>query len=120
MRLLLSALLMVSSLSYGEAAGAAPTSTTSSLECTIGPLDKTFGGTQWLVYSCNDGKSLAIVSAPDSAASPFYFLLSPKAGRYELHGEGTGDKRATNEAYRDLKALSDTSIAAMVRQTRQH
>ena len=39
--------------------------------CTIGPITKTYGQTQWLAYSCNDDKTVVIVSAPGSPAMPF-------------------------------------------------
>ena len=34
------------------------------LKCDIGPIVKAYGSTQWLVYSCHDGKSVVILSAP--------------------------------------------------------
>jgi hypothetical protein len=41
-----------------------------SFKCTIGPITKTFGQTQWLVYGCNDDKTLVIVAAPGNPGAP--------------------------------------------------
>ena len=88
------------------------------LKCEIGPIPKTFGKVPWLVYGCADAKSLVVVSAPGSPAVPFYFMLFPKSGRYELVGEGTGKKEATAAAYAELSALSDEQIAKLVLEVR--
>src|SRR2546427_10752861 len=73
-----------------------------SLNCNTGPAIKTYGGTKWLVYSCDDNRTVVIVSAPGSTAVPFYFLFSPATTGYRLEGEGTGNKGATDAAFRDL------------------
>jgi hypothetical protein len=91
--------------------GAAP------LQCDIGPITKEFGSVPWLLYSCDDGKSLVVVSAPGSPAAPFYFFFSPEGRGYHLVGEGTGLKSLTDAALRDLKLLSDAEIAGLVGQT---
>jgi hypothetical protein len=88
------------------------------LKCEIGPIPKTFGKVPWLVYGCSDAKSLVVVSAPGSPAMPFYFMLFPKSGRYELVGEGTGKKEATAAAHAELSALSDEQIAKLVSEVR--
>ena len=61
-----------------------------SFECNIGPVTKTYGQAQWLVYSCNDDKTLVIVSAPGNPATPFYFTFLPTDAGHRLFGEGTG------------------------------
>lgn len=71
------------------------------LQCSIGPVTKVYGSTPWLVYSCNDASSVVVVSAPGSAASPFYFFFHPDGAGYHLTGEGPGSKarlmpRSTN------------------------
>ncbi|MES1196378.1 MAG: hypothetical protein ABUL58_05485, partial [Steroidobacter sp.] len=83
------------------------------LNCDVGPLAKTFGKSSWLVYSCHDDQSLAIVSAPGSPAMPFYFFLH--AGR--LTGEGTGDKSFTNLAYAEIKQLSTQQVKNLILET---
>ncbi|MBI3675380.1 MAG: hypothetical protein HY243_02030 [Proteobacteria bacterium] len=83
------------------------------MDCKIGPVEKNFGATQWLVYSCSDGKSLLFVSAANSPASPFYFSLTPE----RLFGEGTGDKDATDRAYADIEKLNEADVSALVQAT---
>ena len=90
------------------------------LECAIGPIDKSYGGTNWLVYSCNDDKSIVIVSGPGNPAGPFYFMLYPKAGAYALRGEGNGSKVASAAAYHDLEKLSETEISKLITETKSN
>ncbi len=87
------------------------------LQCDIGPITKTFGSVLWLLYSCGDGKSLVVVSAPGSQAAPFYFFFSPDGQSYHLTGEGAGSKALTDAALKELQALSKTDIEGLVRQT---
>ena len=89
----------------------------SPLQCDIGPITKEFGSVPWLLYSCDDGKSLVVVSAPGSRAMPFYFMFYPEGAGYHLRGEGTGDKTITDAALAELKALSNKDIVALVAQT---
>ena len=92
-----------------ESQGKAP-----SLQCMIGPARKTFGGTAWLVYACDDGKSLVIVSDQGNPASPFYFVVSPQGGAYHVTGEGNGSKDASDTAGDELSSLSPGQIAEML------
>lgn len=90
-----------------------------SLQCHVGPLKKTFGGHPWLVYSCSDGATLVVVSDSGNPASPFYFMLHPNNGGYEMSGEGNGSKEASSAAFEELKRLGATDIAAMLAETKQ-
>lgn len=83
------------------------------LNCNRGPLTKTFGGTQWLVYGCDDNASVVVITAPGNPAMPFYFIFSKEAASYHLRGEGTGDKKATNAAFKDLATLTDADVSAL-------
>ena len=65
-------LVLSSSFAWSEAQNKSESSP--KLNCFAGPLEKTFGDTKWLVYACDDSRSLAIVSAPGSPAMPFYFI----------------------------------------------
>jgi hypothetical protein len=85
------------------------------LKCLVGPVKRTYGNTPWLVYSCDDGQSIVIVTAPDSPAAPFYFIFNGG----HLRGEGTGNKAATDAAYNDLQRLTDADIKALITQTKQ-
>ncbi|MFZ0870722.1 MAG: hypothetical protein WAM90_08340 [Rhodanobacter sp.] len=95
-----------------------PGATSPKLECDIGPIPKTFGNSQWRVYSCSDGRSVVVVSAPGSPAVPFYFMFQATASGHHLIGEGTGKKAATDEAYGELKGLSEQGIEDLIRQTK--
>ena len=90
-----------------------------SFECNIGPVTKTYGQAQWLVYSCNDDKTLVIVSAPGNPATPFYFTLLPTDAGHRLFGEGTGKKEATAAAFEQLKSLSEDDIANVIKETKE-
>src|SRR5437762_2570832 len=88
------------------------------LVCERGPVaTKTFGGTQWQIYGCNDKRSVAIVTAPGSPAIPFYFLLAWVNGVYTVSGEGTGRRDLTSKAYNDIIKLSRPQIDALVSET---
>jgi hypothetical protein len=89
------------------------------LKCEIGPINKTYGKSQWLAYSCDDSLTLVIVAAPGNPAMPFYFMFSPHEKGYQLSGEGTGQKDATDAAFNDLHGLSANDIAAVIEQTKQ-
>ena len=83
------------------------------LKCEAGPVTRTFGGTPWLIYGCQDGQSLAIVSAPGNPAMPFYFFFSPSNNGHRLVGEGTGSKQASAAALTELNALSAADVIAL-------
>ena len=88
------------------------------LKCEIGPLDKTYGMTQWLVYGCTDDRTAVIVSAPGNPAFPFVFAFVANEKGYRLYGEGTGRKDATEAAFNELKALSEKDIVTLIEQTK--
>jgi hypothetical protein len=88
------------------------------LSCRIGPLTKAYGGTQWLVYGCDDGRSIVVITAPGNPAMPFYFFFLRGTKGMELHGEGTGDKKVTDAAFADLRKLTDADVADLFRQAR--
>lgn len=92
-----------------QAASAAP-----KLKCVTGPVAKQYGKTPWLVYGCEDGKSVLVVSAPANKAVRFRFTFIADEDGYALHGEGQGDKKVTDAAYQDLNSLSESDIAALV------
>jgi hypothetical protein len=91
------------------------------LDCGTGPITKVFGGTTWLVRSC-DGVALHVLAEPGNPAFPFYFLVSPsetEKGRFMIEGEGTGDKQASAAALAEIRRLSQTDIAALIAETKQ-
>jgi hypothetical protein len=87
------------------------------LNCEIGPLHMTYGQTAWLVYACDDSRSIVVVSDTGNPAMPFYFILYVKPdGSMKLYGEGTGKKSATQPAFDDLKKLTVADISGLVDQ----
>ena len=86
------------------------------VSCTLGPVTKHFGGSPWLVYGCNDGKSVVLVSAPGSAASPFVFIIANGPRGMDLHGEGNGKNPAVRAAFKELSALTLPDIASLYKE----
>ncbi len=87
--------------------------------CNIGPVTKTYGQTQWLVYGCNDDKTLVIVAAPGNPGAPYYFTLLPNDAGHSLFGEGTGKREAAAAASEQLKSLSEEDIANVIKETKE-
>ena len=83
-------------------------------DCSVGPITRTYGSTPWLVYACSDGKSVAAVAPSDSPAAPFYFMIYPKDGAYELVGEGTGPKSVTDGAYAEMAQFTEQDITDLI------
>ena len=86
------------------------------IKCKVGPIDQSFGGTEWQVYACDDGRSLLSVAKDGNPAAPFYFILAATEKGHELYGEGTGDKSASDAAYADLQKLDEATIARLYAQ----
>jgi hypothetical protein len=88
------------------------------MDCSTGPVQRAYGGSDWLVYSCADHRSIVVVSAPGSRAGPFYFMLNATASGHNIVGEGNGDRTMTDRAYDQLAALSEADLNQLVAQTR--
>ena len=84
------------------------------LDCGAGPLAKTYGGSQWLVYACSDNQSAVFVAAQGNPGSPFYFMSFPKNGQRQLTGEGTGKKSVSQAAMQDLSKLTDQDVRQLI------
>jgi hypothetical protein len=87
-------------------------------QCNRGPVARSFGNTDWLVYSCDDDLTLVIVATAQNPATPFYFTFAPENGHYHLHGEGKGNRDATTAAFSALKSLSKQDIETLLAQTK--
>jgi len=88
-------------------------------KCFVGPLKRTYGKSNWLVYGCSDEKTLIIVSDTGSPAMPFVFALVPKGDAYELVGEGdTPRKDLTYAAFEQLRNLSHAEIIELIKATK--
>ncbi len=84
------------------------------LQCDRGPLYRTYGGSDWIVYSCSDGASIVVVTRQGNPAHPFYFMLTIKDGKHQLHGEGNGARDVTAAAFEDLRRLTPEDIVALI------
>lgn len=87
--------------------------------CATGPVEKTYGGTLWLVAGCSDGKSLVFVAKEGSPAAPFEFDLYYVGDGYDLTGKGTGNRKFTDAAYADIRKLHGSAIRALVAETKK-
>ena len=92
---------------------------TAPMDCTVGPIIKTFGGSKWVVNSCSDGRTVVLLAMNDSPAFPCFIEIAPSTKGYSIDGRGKGDKQATNAAMDELGALSVADIHAMIDETRQ-
>jgi hypothetical protein len=90
------------------------------LSCNVGPVTKSYGGGQWLVYGCSDGKSIVLVTPQENPGFPFVFSFLYTSNSMTLHGEGTGNKQATDAAFKELQALSQADVAALFQQAKAH
>ena len=91
--------------------GAAP------MACEVGPLQKEYGGTDWVVYSCSDGRTVVIHSAAGNPAMPFYFMFFQDGTDLRLYGEGTGEKKYTEAAFKELEPMTAQDVATLVQET---
>ena len=87
-------------------------------QCITGPIEKSYGGTPWLVVSCSDGKSLVFVAKDGSKAAPFEFDLTFTGNDYDLAGHGKGDHKFTAAAYADLQKLTGKDVLDLLNATK--
>ena len=92
---------------------------TAPMDCTVGPVIKTFGGSTWVVNSCADGRTVILMAMDDSPVFPCFIEIAPSTKGYSIDGRGKGDKQATNAAMDELGALSVADIHAMIDETKQ-
>ncbi len=101
------------------ASGQQESERTPDLKCEVGPLNRSYGETDWLIYACDDSRSIVVVSDKGNPALPFFFILYVKPdGTMTLYGEGDGDKATTAAAFEDLKRLTREDVMALVREAR--
>ena len=81
--------------------------------CTAGPIAADFGALPWLAFACDDGQSVALVSAPGNAAAPFTFVVRPSDHGVRVQGDGYGNRAATAAAFAELMALDDDALVRL-------
>lgn len=86
------------------------------MECNVGPIEKEFGGTKWVVYACSGQESMLVVSAPGNPAMPFFFSVFLEGGEYIVTGEGNGDRASSYLAYDAISKLTKEQIRAILDQ----
>ncbi len=92
---------------------------TEPMDCRIGPLIKTFGGSKWVVNSCTDGRTVILMATDDSPAFPCFIMIEPSTRGYNIDGRGKGDRQATNAAMDELAALSVADIEGIIDETKR-
>jgi hypothetical protein len=88
--------------------------------CKFGPVAKSFGGTPWLVYGCNDGRSIRLVAASGSVLEGYVISV-----RWDNHygeyvttmttrvGTTSEDLKASYPAATEVGRLSASDIEAL-------
>ncbi len=109
--------LLACALSFTFVASAAALDPKAPESCATGPIERTYGGTPWLVASCSDDKSLVFVAKEGSPGAPFEFDLYYTGNGYDLTGKGTGNRKATDAAYAELSKLTGSAIRALIAET---
>jgi hypothetical protein len=89
------------------------------LKCNVGPITKTFGETQWRVYSCNEDRHLMFVAAPGSPAGQVILMLFWEKGRWLIIDMGP-TTRAADAARTEIQSLSEGAIVGLVAETKSH
>jgi hypothetical protein len=87
--------------------------------CDVGPTTKTYGHLEWLVYSCRDDPTLVFAPATDTPTAPFFFMLKPLNGNYQvISSETINDQHVARNALTEIEALSNQDIAKLIEETR--
>jgi hypothetical protein len=89
------------------------------LTCEMGPITKTFGQTQWKVYSCNEERHLMLVPAPGNPAGEVIFMLFWENGRWQVLDMGS-HTRAADAAHSEIQLLSEADIMGLIAETKVH
>lgn len=101
-------MLVIHSLVFGQE-GQPP-----SQQCAIGPQEKIYGKTQWLLYGCDGAAAAALVPAKGNPAAPFFFIIFRDGANYKIYGEGLGDKKVSGAVMEELKSLPGEALAQLV------
>lgn len=72
--------------------------------CTMGPVTRHFGGSDWAAIACSDHQSLMLYHG--DGANQYTFTLTALGGVNTLRGQGQGDMQTVNAAQLELQALT--------------
>lgn len=99
---------------------ASPEVKTVSIRCEVGPVERTFGGGPWKVYSCSDGVTVVLISANSKSNVPFTYMLSlSRPAPYMFYGSGVpGEGTDVAAATQELRQLRAEEIAALISATK--
>jgi hypothetical protein len=90
------------------------------LRCNVGPIERTFGGGPWKVYSCSDGMTLVMTSATSTSNAPFMYIISFEKGRSLVNGSGIpGNGTDVATATQELRRLTAQDFAALISATKK-
>jgi hypothetical protein len=92
---------------------------TAPMDCTVGPITKTIGGSKWLVGSCSDDRTMTLMAMDDSPAYPCFIVVAPSPEGYKINARGNGDQQATKAAMAELASLSVPDIHSLIAETKQ-
>ena len=95
-----------------------PPPSSPSLKCDIGPISRTFGGAEWIVYSCDDHASMVVLPKGANPPLQFHFFLSPDAGAYKIVSQGDGDRKVIDPAKDELSKFTSADFAALLAATK--
>jgi hypothetical protein len=98
-------------LAFGNLAASEP------MQCNIGAVIKTVGGTEWQVSSCSDGWSLVFATMAGNPAMPFVFIVQRDGETAKISGEGNGSKEHSAAAYDELKNMTAAQFDELVQAT---
>jgi hypothetical protein len=97
------------------AAAADPAAKTTHFVCDVGPVTKHFGGSDWQVLSCGDGRTLVFQSLPGKPGANFSVAIAKDSIE---RGNESMDNRELNEAaIRELSAMSHEKLLALLHET---
>lgn len=90
---------------------------TGTIVCAQSDVIKTFGGTRWRVFVCDNG-SVSLNAMPGNPAFPTTLKLSPVNETYVLSGTTRGDPATVEAAVKDIQALTAADIKGIILETR--
>ncbi len=98
---------------WGDANGTFPPP-----ECSIGPIERAFGGHEWNVLSCTGHRALLVIAPENSPARGTAFLVIAEATDHRVEGHGGGDIKSRMDGIFAVSHLSDIEFDALITATR--